>query len=144
MFTSKLKHQVMEKKIFVNLPVKSLEASIAFFTNLGFSFNPKFTDENATCMVVSENIFVMLLVEKFYKGFTVKEVCNTATHSEVILSIQLSSKQEVDGFMAKVLSAGGIEPREPQVYDFMYGRSFQDCDGHLWEVFYMDESAMPQ
>lgn len=134
----------MEKKIFVNLPVKKLDDSIAFFTNLGFSFNPKFTDENATCMVIDDNIFVMLLVEKFYKGFTVKEVCNTATHSEVILSIQVNSKLEVDQFMAKVLKAGGIEPREAQVYDFMYGRSFQDGDGHLWEVFFMDESAMPQ
>ena len=132
------------KQIFVNLPVKNLQESIDFFTKLGFSFNPKFTDENATCMIIGENIFAMLLVEKFFKTFTEKEVCDTKKSTEVINAIGVESKEKVDEMLEKAVSAGASEPRPPQDYGWMYGRSFQDPSGHLWEVFYMDESQMPE
>ncbi|MGH9979237.1 MAG: VOC family protein, partial [Nitrososphaeraceae archaeon] len=113
-----------------------------FFTKLGFNFNPQFTDENATCMIVGENIFVMLLVEKFFKSFTKKEVCDTTKNTEAILALSAESKEEVDQMMVKALGAGGSEPREKQDHGWMYGRSFEDVDGHLWELFFMEESAI--
>jgi predicted lactoylglutathione lyase len=132
----------MSTKIFVNLPVKDLNKSVDFFTKLGFNFNPQFTDENATCMIVGENIFVTLLVEKFFKSFTKKEVCDTTKNTEAILALSAESKEEVDQMMVKALGAGGSEPREKQDHGWMYGRSFEDVDGHLWEVFFMEESAI--
>ena len=129
----------MATKTFVNLSVKDLNKSIKFYTKLGFTFNPQFTNERATCMVIGENIFAMLLVEDFFKTFTEKDICNPLTHSEVILALAVESKQQVNEMIKKVLEAGGIEPREPQDYDWMYGRSFQDIDGHLWEIFYIKE-----
>ncbi|MGI0025453.1 MAG: VOC family protein [Nitrososphaera sp.] len=132
----------MATKIFVNLPVKDLNKTIAFFTKLGFTFNPQFTDENATCMIVGEDIFVMLLVDKFFKTFTKKEICDTTKDTEVIVALSAESREKVDHMINKVIEAGGREPREPQDHGWMYGRSFQDIDGHLWEVFYMDESAI--
>jgi hypothetical protein len=134
----------MATKIFVNLPVKNLNRSIEFFTKLGFKFNPQFTDENATCMIVGEDIFVMLLVEKFFKTFTKKEISDATKSTEVILALTADSRGEVDEMINKVIKAGGIEPNEPQDHGWMYGRSFQDIDGHLWEVFYMDSSAVNQ
>ncbi|MBI5475622.1 MAG: VOC family protein [Ignavibacteriales bacterium] len=134
----------MATKLFVNLPVKDLKKTIAFFTKLGFTFDPKFTDENATCMIIGENIFAMLLVEKFYKTFTDKEICDTAKSTEAILAITAESREKVDEMMNNVILAGGMEPRKLQDHGWMYGRSFQDVDGHLWEIFYMDESAMKQ
>jgi predicted lactoylglutathione lyase len=130
----------MISKIFVNLPVKDLAKSIDFFTKMGFTFNPQFTDENATCMIVGENIFAMLLVEKFFKSFTKKQICNTATDTEVIIALSAGNKDEVDQMMTRALAAGGSEPTAPQNHGWMYGRNFQDIDGHLWEVFWMDES----
>ena len=132
----------MAKQIFFNLPVKNLANTTEFFTKLGFTFNPKFTDENATCMIIGENFFAMLLVYDFYKNFINKEICDTSKSNEVILSLSAESRKEVDDFMIKVIDAGGIEHREPLDYGWMYGRSFEDIDGHLWEVFYMDESGM--
>ncbi|HWP91432.1 MAG TPA: VOC family protein [Thermodesulfobacteriota bacterium] len=134
----------MATKIFVNLSVKNLDRSVEFFTKLGFKFNPQFTDENATCMIVSEDIFVMLLVEKFFKTFTKKEISDATKSTEVILALTANSREEVDEMINKVIKAGGIEPSEPQDHGWMYGRSFQDVDGHLWEVFYMDSSAVNQ
>jgi predicted lactoylglutathione lyase len=134
----------MATKLFVNLPVKDLKKTIEFFTKLGFTFNPKFTDENATCMIIGENIFAMLLVEKFYKTFTDKEICDSAKSTEAILALTAESREKVDEMMNNVISAGGIETRKPQDHGWMYVRSFQDLDGHLWEIFYMDESAMKQ
>jgi predicted lactoylglutathione lyase len=134
----------MATKLFVNLPVKDLKKTIEFFTKLGFTFNPKFTDENATCMIIGENIFAMLLVEKFYKTFTDKEICDSAKSTEAILALTAESREKVDEMMNNVISAGGIETRKPQDHGWMYSRSFQDVDGHLWEIFYMDESAMKQ
>jgi len=134
----------MATKIFVNLPVKDLNGSVEFFTKLGFKFNPQFTDENATCMIVDEDIFVMLLVEEFFKTFTKKEISDATKSTEVILALTADSREEVDEMINKVIKAGGIEPNEPQDHGWMYGRSFQDVDGHLWEVFYIDPSAVNQ
>lgn len=131
-------------QIFVNLPVKNLDKSIAFFTKLGFSFNEKFTDENATCMVIGENIFAMLLVEKFFQTFTKKKISDSTKTVETLLALSVESREEVDEIMEKVLAAGGKEPREPQDLDWMYTRDFEDPDGHTWEVFFMDESQMPK
>ena len=133
---------LMATKIFVNLPVKDLNKTVEFFTKLGFRFNPQFTDENATCMIVGEDIFVMLLVEKFFKTFTKKEICDATKDAEVIVALSAESREKVDQMMNKVIEAGGRESRESQDYGWMYGRSFQDIDGHLWEIVYMDESAI--
>ena len=134
----------MATKLFVNLPVKDLNKSINFFAKLGFTFNPQFTDENATCMIIGENIFAMLLVEKFYKTFTDKEICDSTKSTEAILALSADSREKVNEMIIKVISAGGIETRKPQDHGWMYGRSFQDVDGHLWEIFFMDENAMKQ
>lgn len=131
----------MATQIFVNLPVKDLNKTIAFFTRLGFTFNPQFTDENATCMIVGKDIFVMLLVEKFFKTFTSKDICDTAKDAEAIVALSAESREKVDEMISKVTEAGGKESRKPQDHGWMYGRGFQDIDGHLWEIFYMDESA---
>jgi len=133
---------MMATKIFVNLPVKDLNKTTEFFTKLGFTFNPQFTDENATCMIVGEDIFVMLLVEKFFKTFTKKEICDTAKNTEVIVALSAESREKVDQMINKAIEAGGKESRAPQDHGWMYGRSFQDNDGHLWEIIYMDESAI--
>jgi len=132
------------KKIFVNLPVKDLDKTIEFFTKLGFKFNPQFTDKNATCMIIGENIFAMLLLEEFFKKFIKKEIADATIITEVINAITVNSKQEVDEMIDKAIEAGAIEPREPQDHGWMYGRSFQDINGHLWEVFYMDEKNIPK
>jgi predicted lactoylglutathione lyase len=126
----------------VNLPVKDLNKSIEFFTKLGFTFNPQFTDENATCMIVNENIFVMLLVGKFFKTFTKKEICDAAKDTEVIIAFSAESREKVDTIINKVIEAGGREHRKPQDHGWMYGRSFEDINGHLWEVIYMDKNAL--
>lgn len=130
--------------IFVNLPVKDLNASVAFFTKLGFEFDPQFTDENATCMIVNEHAFVMLLVEGFFKTFTNKDVCDAATRTEAILALSADSREAVDDLVDKALAAGGSAASEPMDEGLMYGRSFQDLDGHLWEVIYMDPSVLEQ
>lgn len=134
----------METKIFLNLPVKDLNRSIAFFTQLGFSFNPKFTDDKATCLIIGENINAMLLVEEFYKTFTNKQICNATTTSEVLISISIETREKVDEMIEKAVKAGGSEYMETRDYGWMYQRVFLDIDGHHWEVFYMDESQIPQ
>ena len=132
----------MTTKIFVNLPVKDLGKTVNFFIRLGFKFNPKFTDENATCMIVTEDILVMLLVEKFFKVFTKKEICDTARNTEVIIALSADSKEKVDEMINKAVDAGGKESREVQDEEWMYGRGFEDIDGHLWEVVFMNESMV--
>jgi predicted lactoylglutathione lyase len=129
-------------KIFVNLPVRDLNKAIEFFTKLGFTFNPQFTNENATCMIISEDIFIMLLVEKFFKTFIEKEICDTTKNAEVIMALSAESREKVDKMTIKAIQAGGRETREPQDHGWMYGRAFQDIDGHLWEVIYMDQSTI--
>jgi predicted lactoylglutathione lyase len=132
----------MAKQIFVNLPVKDLQRSVTFFSRLGFDFDSKFTDENATCMIVGDNIFVMLLVEKFFKTFTAKPLCDATKSTEVLLALSTDSRAKVDELVAKAVAAGGTTPVEPKDHGFMYQHGYQDLDGHLWELFYMDPSAI--
>ncbi|MDP9601748.1 VOC family protein [Variovorax sp. NFACC27] len=134
------------KQIFVNLPVKNLDKTKAFFAALGYTFNEQFTDANAACMVVQkDSIHVMLLVEEFFKTFTTKSITDTAKSTEVLLCLSCESRAEVDELVAKAKAAGGTTPTEPKDYGFMYGHGFQDLDGHLWELVYMDPNAeMPK
>jgi len=132
----------MAQQIFVNLPVKDLNKTIEFFTKLGFKFNPQFTDKNATCMIIGKSMFAMLLVEKFFKRFTKKKICDAKKSTEVLIALSVESKGKVDRMVGKALAAGGKEAREPEDHGWMYGRSFEDVDGHIWEIFHMDESAM--
>jgi len=132
-------------KIFINLAVKDLKKSIDFFTKLGFKFNPMFTDENAACMVISEDIYAMLLVEKFFKNFIPgKEICDARTSTEALIALSAKTREEVDALITKAVAAGGSEYRETQDYGWMYGRAFQDINGHIWEIGYMDMTAMPE
>jgi uncharacterized protein len=134
----------MSTQIFVNLPVKDLNKSADFFTQLGYEFNPQFTDENATCMLVGENIFVMLLVEKYFKTFTPKEICDATKSTEVLVCLSSESRTDVDAMVAKAIAAGGTTYKEPQDHGFMYGHGFQDLDGHIWEIAFMEPSATEQ
>lgn len=133
----------MATQIYVNLPVKNLDRSVAFFTQLGFAFNPQFTDEKATCMIVGADIYVMLLVESFFKTFTHKPIADATQTTEVLLTLSRDSRAEVDGMVAKAVAAGATTPNRPQDHGFMYQHGFQDLDGHLWELVHMDASAMP-
>ncbi len=130
------------RKIFVNLAVKDLDRAVDFFTRIGFSFDQRFTDEQATCMIVSDEAFVMLLVEGRFKDFTTKEIADSTTHTEAILALSAESREDVDELVRKALAAGGRPANDPMDQGFMYGWSFQDPDGHLWEVFWMDPSAI--
>ncbi|CAN5171601.1 VOC family protein [soil metagenome] len=130
------------RMLFVNLPVKDLDRSVEFFTGLGFSFDPRFTDETATQMIVSDDAFVMLLVEDKFKDFTKKELVDATTQTEVIMALSAESREGVDDLADKALAAGGSPANEPLEMGFMYGRSFQDLDGHLWEVIWMDPAAL--
>lgn len=132
----------MSRKIFVNLPVRDLQRSMAFFKGLGFTFNPKFTDDNAACMVVNEEAFVMLLVESYFKTFTTKEPCTTSSHVEALLAYSCDSRADVDAVVEKALAAGGKEHLKAKDYGFMYQRSFEDLDGHCWEVVWMNPKAV--
>jgi uncharacterized protein len=132
----------MANKIFVNLPVRDLKKSVEFFTKLGFSFNQQFTDETATCMIVSDDIFVMLLTEEKFKTFTPKEICDAKKYSEVLVCLSLESRAKVDEMVGKAVAAGGATYNEPQDHGFMYGHGFQDLDGHIWELIYMEQSAI--
>lgn len=131
------------RKLFVNLAVRDLQRSVDFFTALGFTFNPHFTDASATCMIVSDEAFVMLLVEPRFKDFTTKQLCDTRTHVEGLFCLSASSRAEVDALVHKALAAGGAGAMPPQDHGFMYGWSFLDPDGHHWEVMWMDPSAIP-
>lgn len=134
----------MATKIFVNLPVKNLDRSVEFFTKLGFSFNAQFTDETATCMVVSEDIFVMLLTEAKFKEFTPNPICDATKSTEVLVCLSSESREEVDKMISKAVAAGGTTYNEPQDYGFMYSHGFQDLDGHIWETMFMEPSAVNQ
>jgi predicted lactoylglutathione lyase len=132
----------MATQIFVNLPVKNLNKSVEFFTKLGFKFNAQFTDETATCMIVSNDIFVMLLTEDKFKTFTPKEICDATKSTEVLVSLSSQSREEVDEMVRKAVAAGGTTYNEPQDHGFMYGHGFEDLDGHIWEIIYMEPSAI--
>jgi len=132
----------MAKKIFVNLPVKDLSKSMDFFKKLGFSFNPQFTDETAACMVVSEDIYTMLLTHAKFGEFTKKKIADATKTTEVLTCLSMDTRGEVDTLVDTALGAGASEAREPMDYGFMYGRSFNDLDGHIWEIIHMDPSAV--
>ena len=126
------------RQIFVNLPVKDLERSKQFFGSLGFSFNPQFTDDKAACMVIAkDSIYAMLITEPFFKTFTPRAIADAKTTSEVLLALSCSSDKEVDDLIAKATSAGGKTVKAPQDHGFMYYRSFEDPDGHIWELLHM-------
>lgn len=135
---------IMATRIFVNLPVKDLKKSINFFTQLGFSFNPQFTDEQATCMIIGENIFAMLLVEERFRDFTKKPISDAKKSTEVLLALDAENREAVDTMVKNAVKAGGTVYSDPQDHGWMYGHSFADLDGHQWEILYMDESAIPQ
>lgn len=133
----------MTSQIFVNLPVRDLQKSIAFFAALGYAHNPQFTDENAACIVFSDAIYAMLLTEPYFQSFTQKPVGDRKSASAII-ALSYDSREEVDARMDKALAAGAKEHGEARDYGFMYQRGFEDLDGHLWEVFHMDMAALPQ
>jgi predicted lactoylglutathione lyase len=129
------------RKIFVNLAVRDLERSKDFFSALGFSFNPQFTDDKAACMIVNDEAFVMLLTHPFFQTFTRRDICDTSQYTEGLLALSCESREEVDEMVKKALAAGGQPAMDSQDHGFMYGWSFYDPDGHHWEVFWMDPKA---
>jgi predicted lactoylglutathione lyase len=134
----------MTTSIYVNLPVKNLDKSVEFFTRLGFSFNPQFTDETATCMIVADNIFVMLLTESKFKAFTPNAICDAKKSTEVLVCLTALSRDAVDDMVSDAIAAGGSTYNEPQDHGFMYGHGFQDLDGHIWEIVFMEPNPVIQ
>lgn len=132
------------RKLFVNLAVKDLDASVEFFTKLGFEFDERFTDETATCMLVGEDAYVMLLTQAKFEEFTKKPVADPTAQTEAMMALTGESREEVDAFAEKALAAGASPANEPSDLGFMYGRSFYDPDGHHWEIFWMDPVAVEQ
>ena len=135
---------VIADHIYVNLPVKDLQKAIDFFTQIGFEFNEQFTDENATCRVINDNIFAMLLKEAFFQTFTKKEIADASKSTEVFVALSADSREKVDELVNKAFAAGGTPANDPMDHGFMYSGSFHDLDGHLWEVLYMDPTAVNQ
>jgi uncharacterized protein len=134
----------MATKIFVNLPVKNLDKSVGFFTKLGYKFNPQFSDKTAACMVISEDIYAMLLTHNKFKEFTPKEICDATKSTEVLVCLSCESRPHVDELVRKAIAAGGTRYSEPKDHGFMFQHGFQDLDGHLWELIYMEPSALKQ
>lgn len=132
----------MAIKIFVNLPVKDLNKSKEFFTRIGFTINPNFTDETAACVVITEDIYAMILTHTKFKEFTKKEIADATKTTEVLTCLSFDYKEKVNELMDKALQAGGTETRDAMDYGFMFGRSFNDLDGHIWEVIWMDPAAV--
>jgi uncharacterized protein len=130
------------RKLFVNLAVRDLKKAMQFFSTLGFEFDPRFTDDKAACMVVSEEAYVMLLTEPFFRTFTKREPCDTSRQTEGLYALSCTSRAEVDQLVRKAIAAGGTHAGEPQDHGFMYGWSFYDLDGHHWEVLWMDPEAV--
>lgn len=132
-----MQHQM----IFVNLPIQDMGRSQAFFRALGYDFNPQFTNEQGACLVLGENLFVMLLVEEFYKTFTAKAIADARKTSEVLVCLSAQSREEIDALVSKALAAGATAPRPPQDHGFMYAHGFDDLDGHTWEFAYMVDAS---
>jgi predicted lactoylglutathione lyase len=130
------------RKLFVNLPVRDLKKSMHFFSTLGFTFNKQFTNDQGACMVISEEAYVMLLSEPFFKTFTRQALCDTSKATEGLFALSCESKAEVDQLVKKAVAAGGRQAMDPQDHGFMYGWSFYDLDGHHWEVLWMDPAAI--
>ena len=132
----------MATQIFVNLPVKDLNKSVEFFTRLGYTFNPQFTDETATCMIVSDDIFVMLLTEAKFQSFTPKAICDARRNTEVLIALSCESRSHVREMVQKAVAAGGSTYNDEQDHGFMLQHGYQDLDGHIWELVYMEPSAL--
>jgi uncharacterized protein len=137
-----MKENDMSRMIFVNLAVKDLKRSMDFFTALGFSFNQQFTDEKAACMIISDQAFVMLLTEPFFRTFTKREPSDTTRVTEALYALSCESKAEVDQLVRKAIDNGGTHAMDPTDHGFMYAWSFYDPDGHHWEVLWMDPAAV--
>lgn len=133
----------MKRKVFINLPVKDLKKSMNFFEGLGYSFNARFTDEKAGCMVISDNIYAMMLTEEYFKTFTKKSISNAKTSTEVLIALDADSREDVQGIITKAKESGATIYAEAQDHGWMYQHSFADLDGHQWEIVYMDESKIP-
>jgi predicted lactoylglutathione lyase len=131
----------MHKQIFVNLPIKDMARSQAFFRALGYEFDDHFTNDKGAALVLGENLYAMLLVEDFFKGFTGKPIADATQSTEVLVCLSCDSRAQVDAQVAKALAAGGTAPRPPQDHGFMYAHGFEDLDGHIWELVFMDASA---
>ena len=131
----------MHKQIFVNLAVNDLPRSRAFFESLGMRIDPKFTNDQAACVVLGENIYAMLLVKDFFKTFTSKPLSDASKQTEVLVCLSCENRAEVDALVAKAVAAGGTAPRAPQDQGWMYGHGFEDLDGHIWELMFMDPNA---
>lgn len=132
----------MATQIFVNLPVKNLNRSVAFFTQLGHTFDPRFTDDTATCMIVADDIFVMLLTEPKFQSFSPNPICDASKCTEVLLALSCESREQVHEMVRKAVAAGGSTYSEPKDYGFMLQHGYRDPDGHIWELLYMDPSAL--
>ncbi|MFB9643390.1 VOC family protein [Agromyces lapidis] len=130
--------------IFVNLPTNDLDRSKAFYEALGFTINPLFTDENAACVVFSDNIYFMVLTREYLGTFTEKQIIDTKTHAQALIALSRESRDEVDAVLAKGLAAGGTEPRDAQDYGFMYSRDLEDPDGNVLEFLFMEQAAAEQ
>ena len=128
----------MATRVFINLPVKDLQASITFFTKLGYTFNPQFTDEHATCMIISDTIYAMLITHSRFRDFTKKAIADATKTTEVLIALSAESKESVHEWAEKAIAAGGKEANEPQDHGFMISRSVEDPDGHIWEIVWMD------
>ncbi|QDQ27350.1 glyoxalase/bleomycin resistance/extradiol dioxygenase family protein [Chitinimonas arctica] len=131
----------MHKQIYLNIAVADLDRSKAFFKQIGFDFEPKFSNEQGACMIVGDNIFTMLLTRPFFQTFTGKPLNDARETTEVLICLSCDSRAEVDELVAKAIAAGGAAPRKPQDYGFMYSHGFEDLDGHIWELAYMDPNA---
>ncbi len=133
----------MPKQIFINLAVKNLQKSMDFYTALGFTNNPQFSDETGKCMVWCDNIFVMIMTHEKFTGFATKPIADTKINIAALFSLSMDSIGEVNNMMASGLKAGGVEPTEMKDYGFMQQRSIEDFDGHTWEIFYLDMTKFP-
>lgn len=134
----------MSRQIFVNMPVKDLQKSIEFFTKVGFTFNPQFTNDKGACMIIDEgHIYAMLITEEFYKTFITKDIADSSQTSEMIVSVTCESREQVDQMLASAVSAGAITQKS-QDHGWMYQKGFLDLDGHHWEIFFMDATKAPQ
>jgi uncharacterized protein len=127
--------------LYVNLPVQDLQRSIAFFSALGFAFNPKFSDDTATAMIIGEHMCVMLLTHDKFRGFAPHPISDPRRQTEVLVALSLADREQVDTLVQRAVAAGGSTFRPPEDHGFMYGHAFQDLDGHVWELFHMDMSA---
>ncbi|WP_338876299.1 VOC family protein [Spirosoma sp. SC4-14] len=134
----------MATKIFVNLPVSDLNRSVEFFTKLGYRFNPQFTDEKATCMIISEDIYAMLLVKPFFQSFIKKEIADTTKVTQTVLCLSADSREAVDELVDKAIAAGATTVNGTDDQGFMYSRDYEDLDGHNWSIMYMDPAAIEQ